>query len=111
MPMTYEQAKQQVVGDAPAPKVNSPEHQEILKLMKLNGWSSIGELIKAQISSPPEPVIVKPKTYEDMVNPLNIPAKVPVEKKPISKHEWMAIESNRAKFNEIINKNKNVSAK
>lgn len=104
MPLTYNEAKIQVVGDAPAPKANTQEHQEILKIMKLSGWSSVGDQILAQRGAPPPPVILKPRTVAEIINPINAPIQSPAKSKPISKHDWLAIKTNRDKFMEIINK-------
>ena len=113
MPITFAEAKARINPDPSwFPKVGSEDYLEIINIMKLSGWQSVGDSVKeAKGAPPPVPVIIKPQTISDMSNPLNVPKMPLKDDKIISKHEWMAIKSNRDKFNEIINKNKNIPMK
>ena len=94
MPLTFAEAKLQYNPD-PAwdPKRNSPEYYEILALMKQSGATFHSS---TEIPKPKELAIQDTLHQGHFKHPVTVPAKPTSSKTYISKHEFLAIASNRA---------------
>ena len=96
MPLTFAEAKLQYNPD-PAwdPKRDSSEYYEILSLMKQSGTTFHSSTDFAQ---PPKPRVLEPKDILHkgaFKHPINVAPKQTPGKTYISKHEFLAIASNR----------------
>ena len=94
MPLTFAEAKLQYNSDpAWEPKRNSSEYYEILSLMRHSGttFHSSTEVPKPKVLEPKD--IIHKGAFK---HPVTVPAKPTPGKTYISKHEFLAIASNRA---------------
>jgi len=106
MPLTFAEAKKIYNPDPNFfPKAFSPEHLDILRIMTQSGTVTIGDRIASQIVTPAPVTELKATKLSEYVNPLNRQIIDEPDKKPVSKHDWLSIKSNRDAFNKIINKN------